>query len=323
MRSVFLVILLVIAFTVSADEPQLQVIFCGDIMLADNPGKKIANGVDPFAEFAPLFTQADLVIGNLECVVATKGEPYKKPWTFRANPHCISLLHQHFHALSIANNHTGDFGRDAFVEMLELFDGTVPLFGGGRNKADARTPVLLHKNGLSIGLLGYNGFKPRDFEAGVAHAGCAWLIEDEMLADIGALKQSSNPDIIVPFVHWGVEGDRQPQEYQRDLAKKMLATGATAVVGAHPHVRQTIEYFDGKPTMYSLGNFVFDGFVGDREGQTGWLWRITFDKQGVVAWDTIVVRLDEQTGLPSLDLDTPSPSGRRGSDQVIEKRVNL
>ncbi len=47
--------------------------------------------------------------------------------------------------------------------------------------------------------------------------------------------------------------------------------------------------------MYSLGNFVFDGFVGDREGQTGWLWRMTLDKQGVVAWDTFVVRLDEQT----------------------------
>ncbi len=148
------------------------------------------------------------------------GEPYKKPWTFRAHPHCVPLLNKHFHALSIANNHTGDFGRDAFVEMLELFQGSVPLFGGGRNKVEARQPVLLQKNGLSIALLGYNGFKPRAFEAGDDHAGCAWLIEEEMLADIEAVKQKSQPDIIVPFVHWGVEGDRQPQEYQRDLAKK-------------------------------------------------------------------------------------------------------
>jgi poly-gamma-glutamate synthesis protein (capsule biosynthesis protein) len=292
-------------------------------MLADNPGKEIAKGVDPFAEFKPLFQQADFVIGNLECVVATKGEPFDKPWTFRAHPHCVPLLKKHFHALSIANNHTGDFGREAFVEMLDLFKGEVPLFGGGRIKQAARQPLILEKHGLKLALLGYNGFKPRAFEATETEAGCAWLVEEEMLADIAAVKSNHKPDLILPYLHWGREGDREPQPYQQAMAKHLCEAGASAVIGAHPHVRQTIEIFNDKPVMYSLGNFVFDGFEGAPEAQTGWLWRLTLDRHGVVEWDTIVVRLEEKSGLPHLDLKTPAPSGKRGSSMIVEKTVSL
>ena len=77
---------------------------------------------------------------------ATKGDALDKPWTFRADPRTIPLLNKHFHALSIANNHTGDFGPEAFVEMLDLCQGRLTLFGGGRNKKEARQPLVLEKN---------------------------------------------------------------------------------------------------------------------------------------------------------------------------------
>ena len=302
-----------------AEEPQLKVIFCGDIMLADLPGKAIERGVDPFAEFAPLFREADLVIGNLECVVATKGEPFDKPWTFRAHPRVIPLLQKHFHALSIANNHTGDFGREAFVEMLDLMRDKMPLFGGGRNKVEAHKPVILEKKGFKLALLGYNRFQPRDFEAGENHAGCAWVEEAEILADMAAVQKEHQPHLLVPFMHWGREGDREPQEYQRDLAKKMCAAGASLVVGAHPHVTQTIEYFDKKPALYSLGNFVFDGFDPDTPERVGWLWRVTFDRAGVLEWDTITLRIDEE-GLPKLDQKTSSPRGNARTGEISAKQ---
>ena len=83
----------------------ISVVFVGDIMLADSPGKAVAAGIDPFAEFSAIFQAADIMIGNLECVVATTGTAEDKPYTFRAQPHCIPLLKRHFTALTIANNH--------------------------------------------------------------------------------------------------------------------------------------------------------------------------------------------------------------------------
>ena len=59
-------------------------------------------------------------------------------------------------------------------------------------------------------------------------------------------------------MHWGVERSTQPEEYQRTLAKQYIDAGADAVIGAHPHVLQGIEYYQGKPVFYSLGNFIFN-----------------------------------------------------------------
>ena len=92
------------------DDETVRVVFVGDIMLDCLPGKVIERGDDPFQAFAALLSDADFTVGNLECVVATRGAAVKKPYTFRAHPRCVPLLVKHFDAVSLANNHTGDFG---------------------------------------------------------------------------------------------------------------------------------------------------------------------------------------------------------------------
>ena len=192
--------------------------------------------------------------------------------------------------------------------MLGLLESRVPAFGGGRNSVAARRPLVLEKNGLKLALLGYNGFKPKAFAAGPDHAGCAWIVEEEILADIKTTLQEQQPDILIPFMHWGFESELNPNELQTTLSRKLIAAGATAVVGAHPHVFQGVEHVDGKPIVYSLGNFVFDNFK-DPNAYTGCLWRATIDRQGVSEWDTIIVRIDKQ-GIPHLDTSTPCAHGR-------------
>jgi poly-gamma-glutamate synthesis protein (capsule biosynthesis protein) len=71
-------------------------------------------------------------------------------------------------------------------------------------------------------------------------------------------------------------------------------------------VTQGAESYKGKPIVYSLGNFVFDGFEG--EARTGWLLRLRANKRGIVHWETLVARLDAQ-GLPVPDRDAMSPCG--------------
>ncbi|MFM9116644.1 MAG: CapA family protein [Planctomycetota bacterium] len=304
---------------VAATADDVQLIYAGDIMLDDLPGAAIARGVDPFQEFASVFKAAQATIGNLECVVATKGEEVKKPFAFRARPSVLPVLKRHIGIVSLANNHSGDFGHAAFLEQLELMaEHKIAHFGGGRDCSQARLPYLLNVHGLRIALLGYNEFKPRSFEAGPDWPGVAWSVDEQVVADIRAARTRHHADLVIPYMHWGWEQEPASAR-QKQLARIMIDAGADVVVGAHPHVTQEVEYYKGKLIAYSLGNFVFDGF-GEGPERVGWLLRLRLNKQGLVAWDTVVANLDDE-GLPHLARDTKSPAGKAGSSQIEDRRA--
>lgn len=295
-----------------AVERRVEIAFVGDIMVAETPGELIARGIDPFAPTAAWLARADLRVGNLECVVATGGAALDKPYTFRADPRTLPVLARHFDGFSVANNHSGDFGEAAFAEQLGLMrQAGMPYFGGGDDLEAAHRPWVVERNGLRIAFLGYDEFKPRAFEAGVGRPGVAWSGEDEqVLADIAAARSQYRADLVIPFLHWGWEEEGTPSARQRAFARAMLDAGADMVVGAHPHVTQGAEIHDGKPIVYSLGNFLFNGF--DTEvTRTGWTLEATLDARGVAAWRTRVVRLDDD-GVPHPDPAAESPCGRRG-----------
>ncbi len=286
----------------AAEKPRtaVSVVFAGDVMLDNGPGHAVVHGEDPFAEFAPIFAQADISVCNLECVVAEGGEQEDKPYTFLAPPKCIPLLKQHFSAVTVANNHSGDFGKKAFCEQLDLFDKAgLPYFGGGRNVRQARAPLLLERHGRRVALLGYNSFPPRRFEAGPKTPGTAWLIEDQCLAEIKAARTKHRADIVIPYLHWGKEERPSPQAWQRNLARQMIDAGADAVIGTHAHAVQTVDLYRGKPIVYSLGNFVFDYYPVDPLVFTGWVVRLTFDEKAGVNMQTYVLEID-RTGIPHL-----------------------
>jgi poly-gamma-glutamate capsule biosynthesis protein CapA/YwtB (metallophosphatase superfamily) len=292
-------------------------IFVGDIMVAhdEEPGKLIARGVNPFAPCASLLKSADIAVGNLECVVAAKGERVKKPYNFRADPRCIPLLKQHFTVFTVANNHSGDFGKAAFVEQCDRLDAVhIPYFGGGRNKADARKPWITNCNGVRIALLGYCEVFLKSFQAEDNVPGVAWSQhDDEVLADIRAAHKIHKADVVIPFMHWGIEDD-PPSDREKAFARKMIDAGADVVVGAHPHVTQGVEYYKDHLIVYSLGNFLFNGFK-DPDNLTGWALNLTVNNKGMVAWNTVVLRLDKD-GVPHPDPAAKSPSGHRGSQQI-------
>jgi poly-gamma-glutamate synthesis protein (capsule biosynthesis protein) len=270
----------------------------GDILLDDSPGRMIKAGGDPFAPFAGILAAADIRIGNLECVVAKGGsaEP-DKPFTFRAHPRTLKVVKRHFDALALANNHSGDFGPKAFVEMLAHLDRHgLSYFGGGPDLAAAHRPLLIERKGLRIALLGYNEFFPRSFEADFDKPGVAWSEDEQVRFDIAHARTQLRADIVIPLMHWGWEHEPAASRRQRDLARLMIDAGADAVVGGHPHVTQDIEHYRGKPIIYSLGNFVFDGF-SDEDNNTGWLLRLELDKEGVRHWQTFVAHIDRR-GVP-------------------------
>ena len=293
----------------------VRLIFTGDIMLDDTPGKVIAEGRDPFAAVADLLRDADFRIGNLECPIATVGQAMEsKIYSFRAHPRVLPMLERHIDAVSVANNHTGDYGKAAFLETLAQLDAKGILhFGGGANATQAHRPLWMSRNGLRIAVLGYNEFKPRSFEAGAMTPGIAWSEDSHVVSDIRAARRAG-ADVIIPFMHWGWERETTPSDRQTKLARKMIDAGADIVVGSHPHVVQGAELYKGKPIIYSLGNFVFDSFTTPVT-TLGWTLHLTLDKGGVAMWHTLAMQMDEE-GLPQPIAGARTPCAKRG-DRIV------
>ena len=321
MRSLLLLAACLLPVTVWADAGTVAVAFVGDVMLDDTPGKVIRQGRDPLAPFAAILDSADLRIANLECVVARGGRAEAdKPYTFRAPPRVLQLVKRHFDAVGLANNHSGDFGPAAFGEMLgHLERAGLGYFGGGRTLADAHRPLIVERKGLRIALLGYNEFFPRSFEAGHNQPGIAWSEDEQVLLDIRQARERDRADLVIPVMHWGWEHETRASERQKALARRMIDAGADAVVGGHPHVTQEIEIYRGKPVIYSLGNFVFDGF-DDPLNNTGWLLRLELDKAGVVSSRIVVAKIDRE-GTPHLAPQAASACWERGQAAPVDCRA--
>lgn len=305
---------LVRAFAV---EGVAKVAFVGDVMLAETEGtgRLMASGVDPFSKVRGMLADADLRVANFESSAGTKGTPDpNKPFSFRTSPSALIGFASVFEVAGLANNHAGDFGRGDFVETIDgLQKSGAVIFGGGRDQVEAHRAAIFERHGVKIALLGYLAFFPRWFAAAQGLPGVAWLDEDQAALDI-AKARADGADVVVVIPHWGTEHEPKANKYQRRLAKALLDAGADAVIGGHPHVVQDYEIYKGKPIVYSLGNFVFDGFE-DEDNVTGWALFADFDKHGVLSITTQVVRMDVD-GSPSPDSAKLGPCWKRNDIEM-------
>jgi len=281
-----------------AEEGTVRIVFAGDIMLDGGPGHIVTTGGDPFAAVADALKDADLTVGNLECSIVKKGDAVKKPFTFRGPVRALPLLKKYFSAVSLANNHSGDWGKQGFATELELLRETnLPYFGGGPDARTARKPLVLTAAGRRVAFLGYNDFPPIAFRAGPSSPGTAWLVEKDVIRDIKAARAQS--DIVLLFLHWGEDLAVAATPEQQALARKFIDAGADAVIGGHPHLTQTVEWHKDRPIVYSLGNFVFDYYPYDPPVWKGWIAKLTFGKVGRPALELVPVELDA-AGIPHL-----------------------
>ena len=210
---------------------------------------------------------ADLFIFNEEFPFSLQGEAMEdKQFTFRADPKYVKIF-QDLGAdiVTVANNHSLDFGRDAFCDTLATLDQAgITRIGGGYNDAEASAPATRTINGQTFAIFGATRVSPSwDWYATDNQAGIFQTYDPARLN--AAIKEAHQTcDHVIVFVHWGIERNETPEDYQRSLAKGYIDAGADLVVGCHPHVLQGFEYYNGVPIIYSLGNYLF----GNRDGQT-------------------------------------------------------
>jgi Bacterial capsule synthesis protein PGA_cap len=250
--------------TATPDTRPVSVVITGDIMMARSVGSHIraGGGLYPFVGTAEKLKTYDLRIGNLECVVSTLGSSEPKTYTFEAPLAAFGRLRAAgFQIVSVANNHSGDYGKAAFSDMMAHLPthGITPV-GGGANRTEAHRPVIQRIRSTTLGILAYCEIEPNNFAATDTSPGHAWLDATAMKRDIAATRPLV--DFLIVFTHWGVEYVLQENGHQQYLARLAVDAGADLVVGAHPHVIEPYEMYRGKPIIYSLGNFVFDKMPG-------------------------------------------------------------
>ena len=248
----------------ATSSPELVISAVGDIMLDGTARPVLAeHGYDyPFALMRPLFSGSQIVFGNLEGPLTNRGKPEQdKQYVFRSPPAKVSaaLLNAGFNVVSLANNHTLDYGADGLAQTIEVLDETgIRHVGAGADLMAARQPAMFEIEGQRVAILAYSMTLPENFFAGKNRAGTAFGHEDQVRDDVMAARKQA--DIVLVAFHWGQEGKTALRDYQTRLGHLAIDSGASAVIGHHPHILQGIERYKDGIILYSLGNFTFGSY---------------------------------------------------------------
>jgi len=246
----------------------VTLLFAGDVLLSDH----VLNAYDKAGGIQGVLDEgirkqirgADIFMVNQEFPFSSRGAAVAdKQYTFRLPPSRVNLLKEMgIDVVTLANNHILDFGTDPLVDSGTTLDvAGIDYVGAGENLERAKKLLLRRVNGTTIGYLGASRvYMDASWAATAGRPGVFSTYDPrDLVAEIEAAREVC--DYLVVYVHWGIERDTKPQEYQRTLAMNYIDAGADLVVGSHPHVLQGVEYYNGKPILYSLGNFVFGSSI--------------------------------------------------------------
>lgn len=243
--------------------------FAGDICFDEScavmqnyigQGEKLEHNIAP--ELLELMREADVCWINNEFSYSDKGTPLEnKMYTFRANPVRVTMLQEMgVDIAGLANNHVYDYGAEAMEDTLDtLRQAGISYVGAGRNLEEAMTPIYREVDGKIIAYVAASRAEKYKMtpQATESEAGILRCYDTELfLEEIRQARKQA--DYVIALVHWGTEYSTELEEVQMSTGRDYIDAGADIVIGAHPHCLQGMEYYQGKPIIYSLGNFWFN-----------------------------------------------------------------
>lgn len=287
--------------------------------------------------------KSDLVWGSCEVQFAHRGYRSDAPIAYLVDPAVAGDLGRAgFGLMTVATNHTCDFGPDAFLETLaHLRAAGVATVGGGETLAASLRPDLRDINGCKVGTIAVSCLLPPDYAATEARPGIAPLAVEQW-QDIHPIMLATEPgapmpmhsrvnephltrlrqqiaqlrpqlDILIVSVHWGYGRGEPLAEYQRPLGHALIDAGADMVLGNHAHSPAGVETYRGKPILYSLGNHIaqqdWDNATPDQQAIFSQIdpWslvcRMSIDKGGVNAIEFRATECN-RAGMPGLIQDS-------------------
>jgi poly-gamma-glutamate synthesis protein (capsule biosynthesis protein) len=285
----------------SKDNNKLLLYAVGDIMLGDHSyylrigiGSRLRTGrlADPFEHVKHLLRKGDIVLGNLETVLSkrTNCHGFNKI-DLRGEPSWAKLIAEAgFNVISVANNHAMHHGIGAWYESIRnLRNAGINVVGVKKD------PTLILKcKGIRIAIL---GFSLRPPQYGVLSPPYSLASAEEVRERVSQAKE--NADIVILSLHWGDEYCSRPSQEQLQIGESFIRSGATLIVGHHPHVLQGIERKGRAAIAYSLGNFVSD-MTAKRSRESAIL-SLDLSKQGIEGLSIIPILIGEDYSPYLLD----------------------
>ena len=260
--------------TVDLQEFDFTMCFAGDILLAE--GEITTNNLDSSPnglkdcispEFLEIMNRADYTCVNNEFTYSTRGSALDgKAWTFRADPDRVKYLKEMGVDLALlANNHVYDYGKDAMLDTLEtLTNADIKYFGAGANLEEAMKPVYVELGGKKVAFVAASRAEKNKMtpQATEEEPGILRCYDPTLFIEV--IKEArANADFVVACVHWGTERSTVLEDAQLETARQYIDAGADMIIGSHSHCLQGMEYYNGKPIVYSLGNYWFDEYYED------------------------------------------------------------
>ncbi len=296
-------------------EDVAEIIAVGDVMV----GRGVTG--EPFDEVRSWLHAADLVVGNLESVLAENraarghgpGNAAAEFVLHAPASAVVGLKEAGFRILGLANNHALDLGAEGLEETASHLEAVgIAAVGAGLTQEDALRPVFRDVKGVRLAFLALSAVP----DARVDRQDVGWVPAkwNQGRATAAVATAKNRAHAVLVSMHWGYEYQTIVDPAQRDAAGALLEAGADLVIGHHPHVVQALEVQGGQVVAYSLGNFVFDQEQG--ETKHGLVIRALFDDEGLRALQALPVwagrrpRLMEPEDAASL-LVRVVPSPRR------------
>ena len=228
-----------------------------------------------------LFRRDDLTVINLECPATDVSAPVPKEFNFRCDPAALPAARRHgVDVVSQSNNHAFDQGPKGLLDSVrEIRRAGLAPVGAGADEEQALAPALFDLGGWKVAVLGIDEvLDPITEVAGPARPGTA-AGHDFGLALRAVRRAAARADLVVVMIHWGVELDTQPREYQIAEAHRMIDAGADVIFGGHSHRLQPLAFYRGRPIFWSLGNFVWPHLSA--EGSATGIAEVTVTRRGM------------------------------------------
>jgi poly-gamma-glutamate synthesis protein (capsule biosynthesis protein) len=273
------------------------------------PGVVGDNYAYPLSNVEAIFQNDDFTMVNLECALTDSDDAIYKKYRLKGDPAYAAVLSGGaVDAVSLANNHSGDFGAEG------LADTRAALTSEGIRYGETGGPLVIRlEGGMTLGIVCYN-----TVENALSASNRLALIAADIQACEGA-----GCDFILAFMHWGWEYYTEPEAWQVQLAHEMIDLGCGLVIGSHPHILQKIENYNGTPILYSLGNFCFGGNLNPDDKDTAIVQAtVRYDAENAAAK---LVKLDViPCSISSLSskndyCPTPYEAGSTDFERVLKK----
>lgn len=254
----------------------------------------------PFRNVQDYFSDDECTLINLEGPLCDGGNPVQKKHTFRGPTDYVNILTENsVEAVTIANNHTLDYGEKGYASTVETLTSAGIPFA----QRDASV-IFTTEHGLTVGIYG----------AVYYH-----LDREAITAEIAALDQ--NCDLVIFAPHWGTEGTYRPTTEQVEIGHAAIDAGADIVWGSHPHVLQPVEEYNGGVIFYSLGNFSFGGNGYPQDLDTALVQQeIIREENGIRLGETTLIPASVSS-IPERNNYQPTPyaPGSEEYDRVLSK----